>query len=146
TAISSSKYKFKYVNDFIKKIIDNDNNNYNYNNNKPNILDIGTMDCTYIEQLNTIGTAQGINIKSFDDYSYFSRTDCVTIYDGINIPANNNTYDIITMFMVLHHIPTTKNIIKLVISINKVLKINGYILIREHDIRSHLEALYVDWI
>lgn len=55
------------------------------------------------------------------------------IYDGINIPLNKNSIDLITLFMVLHHVKELKKLLK---SIHKVLSPDGILIIREHDANS----------
>jgi len=109
------------------------------------ILDIGTMDCGFIANLNTLGQAQGINIESFDQYNYHTDTSCVKIYDGINVPYDDNTFDLVTVLMVLHHVPKD-SIDTLLKSIYDVLKPGGLLLIRDHDVTKRIERQYIGWI
>jgi ubiquinone/menaquinone biosynthesis C-methylase UbiE len=51
-------------------------------------------------------------------------------YDGYNIPFDNEFFDLITCSMVLHHIEHIEIILK---EMNRVLKINGLLFIKEHD-------------
>lgn len=54
-------------------------------------------------------------------------------YDGVNLPYDDSKFDLITCLMTLHHIPN-KNINKLCLEISRVLKTNGILIIREHNI------------
>jgi len=96
------------------------------------ILDIGTESIDYLKKID----AYGINIKEgFDhyttEYDTFDNYKKFKFYDGINIPFKDNKFDIITIYSVLHHIPTLQ---KLIINIKRVLKKDGFIFIKENDI------------
>lgn len=60
-------------------------------------------------------------------------------YDGINIPFCNDSFDLITSLMVLHHVENLDNLLK---EINRVIKIDGYLLIKEHNVYSE----YIEWL
>lgn len=62
-------------------------------------------------------------------------------YDGVNIPAKNNSVDLITCFQSLHHIPNKMNTIK---EIARVVKKNGIVIIREHDAQTEDDKKYID--
>ena len=57
------------------------------------------------------------------------------------IDYDNNTFDIVSSFYVLHHIDNLTNTIN---EIKRVLKPNGYILIIEHDNHDDLDNLLID--
>ena len=107
-----------------------------------NILDIGT------ESPNTFRIAKkitgcknvfGINIRNgFNHYkeTIDENTKGFKFYDGINIPFGDESMDVITLFYVLHHIPTDEAAEKLSNDIFRVLKPGGYIVIVDHDCRN----------
>ena len=65
--------------------------------------------------------------------------------NGINIPLKKESVDLIIILMVLHHVPE-KNMINLLKSVYNVLKPNGLLLIREHDVTNEIESLYIDFM
>lgn len=73
--------------------------------------------------LDSFSTQKIIPVKGFD-FQY---------YNGLKIPFNDNTFDIITCSMVLHHVKYQSILIS---DIRRVLKKNGIILIKEHDSKS----------
>jgi ubiquinone/menaquinone biosynthesis C-methylase UbiE len=99
-------------------------------------LDIGCFDGNITEafknkfNLNKL-QVHGVDIKSYNKYDeiIFSK------YDGITLPYNDNSFDLITCLMVLHHIPK-ENLFNILHEINRVLKPNGVLILREHDVDS----------
>ena len=84
--------------------------------------------------------AYGIDIKKFDsDYKNVN----FQVYDGISIPFENNSIDIITCRMVLHHINNPLNTIN---EIYRVLKPGGKIIITEHNVNTYnyLKIMHID--
>jgi SAM-dependent methyltransferase len=74
----------------------------------------------------------GIDIKQYietEDFTY-------TVYDGINIPYEDNKFDVITCFMILHHIPND-SLEGLLKEIYRVMKPGGFLLLREHNADKH---------
>lgn len=71
----------------------------------------------------------GIDIKKYanveDDFIY-------KVYDGKHIPYNNESFDLVTCFMVLHHIPP-ENLQILLSELYRVMKPKGVLIIREHS-------------
>ncbi len=110
------------------------------------ILDIGTTDCDYISQLNTKADAHGINIEDMKAFNYVTDTSCVEIYDGIHIPYPDSFFDIVTITMVLHHIDNLNGQTELIKEIYRVLKPDGYLFIKEHDILNDKQKIYTDFI
>lgn len=70
----------------------------------------------------------GIDIKQYQDIPDFT----FDIYDGITIPYTNDSFDLITCFMVLHHVPSD-NLVSLLSEIYRVMRPNGLLILREHD-------------
>lgn len=62
--------------------------------------------------------------------------DNIKVYDGINIPFNENTFDFITILQTFHHIEDN-NLNKLIQDVSRVISTNGYLLIKEHDVKSN---------
>jgi len=129
----SSTYKIDFLSD-------------NFDIKNKYILDIGTEDCFYIDKLNKFCTSYGINVESHEQYSYHSDKSCIKIYDGKNIPFKDNEFDIITIYMVLHHITNIDDILYLLNDAKRVLKPNGVLLLREHDFNTEFDEYYIDFI
>ena len=60
-----------------------------------------------------------------------------------NLPFHDNSIDMITAFMSIHHIQDIESLIK---EICRVLKPNGYLFFRENDVTSNELKLYLDKI
>lgn len=71
-------------------------------NNSPKILDIGSGTGDVAAKLRSIGKdVTPMDVTSFHWY----RTLQPIIYDGINLPFSNLTFDIALLLMVMHHTP-----------------------------------------
>lgn len=98
-------------------------------------LDIGCFDGKITElfgkyfRLNKLQT-HGVDIK---DYNNQNSEFVFSQYDGKILPYSDNSFDLITCMMVLHHIPED-NLPKLIQEINRVMKPNGVLILREHDV------------
>jgi ubiquinone/menaquinone biosynthesis C-methylase UbiE len=73
----------------------------------------------------------GIDIKKYIDTSDFTYI----VYDGQYIPLEDNTFDLVTCFMILHHIPP-QNLNILLREIFRVMKSGGKLILREHNAES----------
>lgn len=121
--------KAKELKDIIKNI--------NYNKNK--YVDIGCEECSfplYFGNLFNITNVSCINIDNWESKYTVTKpnmTDCnFKIYDGFNLPYENNSISVISIYMVLHHIhPKIRK--KLIDSIYDKLEKNGIVIIREHN-------------
>jgi SAM-dependent methyltransferase len=98
-------------------------------------LDIGCFDggiteamgrCFHLDKHQT----HGVDIKPYKD-EYANIT--FTAYDGIKLPFSDDSFDLITCLMTLHHIPKD-NLEPLLKEISRVMKHDGIIILREHDI------------
>jgi len=104
-----------------------------------NYLDIGCGDCKQTKILgNAIGLSDdkiyGADISHWGGYNEEKRSKVgINIIglkeDGI-LPFENNSFCLISAFMVLHHVRPLE---KLLSEIVRILKPNGYFFIREHD-------------
>lgn len=70
-----------------------------------------------------LGEFAGMKIIPIDGFVYKD-------YNGIDIPYPDNSFDLVTMFMVFHHV---REPLKLLGEIHRVLKKGGVLLLREHD-------------
>jgi SAM-dependent methyltransferase len=74
--------------------------------------------------------AYGVDIKNYDaDNKNFT----FMLYDKRNLPFDNGYFDLITVFMCLHHIEP-KNLNILLSDISRVMKPGGTLIIREHGL------------
>lgn len=76
--------------------------------------------------------AFGIDIKNYIKSSVSPKF-TFKEYNGLNIPFTDNSFDLITIFMVLHHV-SDNNIELFVSDVARVLKPGGVIIIREHGL------------
>lgn len=59
------------------------------------------------------------------------------LVDGSDLPFNDNSFDLITANMVLHHVDDLDGLLQ---EIRRVLRPNGYLIISEHDILSNMDS------
>ena len=125
------------------------------NNSQPRIspscyLDIGCFDGSITNsiaryfKLNKLQT-HGVDIKSYGKSVGDSEYDDITFteYDGKILPYSDDSFDLITCLMVLHHVPE-ENLNTLMSEINRVMKPNGVIILREHDVNKNVERKALD--
>lgn len=62
-------------------------------------------------------------------------------YDGITLPYCNNCFDLITIYMVLHHIADVESFLK---EVQRVLRPGGLVILREHDCTPNETRLFLD--
>lgn len=110
-------------------------------------LDFGTNDGEITEEIGgyfttSLKNVYGIDVKdSMDPNTNYSKKFNFQFYDGYKIPFPDQTFDLITSFQVLHHIPHYKKMLK---EIYRVLKPNGVFIIREHDVKSKIDAYIIN--
>lgn len=107
-------------------------------------LDIGCLDGHITEKIGrnfnlNKWQIHGIDIKPHEEYKNITFTQ----YDGKILPYSDNSFDLITCLMVLHHIPRD-NLDKLMQEINRVMKPNGVVIIREHNVKNDTESDLLD--
>jgi len=84
----------------------------------------------------------GTDIESWGPYSVKRKFNFDFRYiKNDKLMFENKSFDLITCFLSLHHIPKLKNILK---EIHRILKPNGIILILEHDLYNMYDKLLVD--
>jgi SAM-dependent methyltransferase len=131
----------------------------------PHILDIGTEYLAFLETLSEIyntNNVQGLNISDWDHYAS-DNTLCapcsscefrdlerstrpvsksklpIRMYDGHTIPFKDRSFDLITIFSVLHHVCHFN---EFVAEIARVA--NRYIYIKDYDIQSEETARMIE--
>lgn len=123
-------------------------NNIDCNYNKiGNLLDIGcntgeiTRQVKKLLKLNKkksicidVGSFSGRKIIPTNDITYH-------IYDGINIPFQNDEFYLVIMMQVLHHV---ENVEQFMENLYRVIKPNSIILFREHDCIDNKMSYLID--
>jgi SAM-dependent methyltransferase len=98
-------------------------------------LDIGCFDGGITKamgqyfNLNKMQT-YGVDIKPYKD-NYADIT--FAVYDGIQLPFSDSSFDLMSCLMTLHHIPKD-NLELLLKEISRVMKPDGILILREHDV------------
>ncbi len=133
---SSSRLRYK----LIKSVIDRHYTKIG-NRTNINILDVGTEDCLYIDLLGKIGKSYAINIKTEKFVSYVTDHSCIKYYDGVNMPFEPETMDIITCTMVIHHMDKPLETLK---NIYNTLKKDGLLIIKEHNCNNKYTKFLID--
>ena len=103
----------------IGKYLDIGCNNGVYTVALGNLLKLNKSDIYGID----LGKFAGMSIEPIDGFNYKD-------YDGVNIPYDDNSFDLISMFMVFHHVNRPNELMS---EIKRVTKKGGLILLREHD-------------
>lgn len=117
--------------------------------NIKNYIDIGCGNCnvSYLfgKKLGlTDSNIFGADIKQWFHYEKDTRNKLINfieLKEGEDLPMKSNTYDLISLFMVLHHVKDKNNLIK---NIHKILKEKKYLLITDHDIHDDVDLQLVD--
>lgn len=136
--------------DSIPKTINNDRGVYRIKSLKKYILDkcninpikyldIGCYDGEITKQIGLYykTDTHGIDVKKYKEYDFTFKT-----YDSL-IPYKDNTFDLITCFMVLHHVDDEK-LNTLIKEIYRVSNNNCIIIIREHNVQKNINKLCLD--
>jgi len=82
----------------------------------------------------------GVDIKNFTNQKIVPVSGFhFKYYDGSKIPYPDENFDLVSFFMVLHHIPNLEFSLE---EAHRVLKRGGYLLIKEHDAKN----LETEWL
>lgn len=115
-----------------------------------NYLDIGCGDCIKTKLL---GDMLGLNSKQIygaDILEWSSYTEQERKQLSINIidlkpnkplPIKSNKFSLVSVYMVLHHVKKLKLMLN---EIHRILKPNGYLIIKEHDAITSLDCMLAD--
>jgi ubiquinone/menaquinone biosynthesis C-methylase UbiE len=97
----------------------------------------GNLTKSIVEYFNILSeNVYGIDIKKHESFTFDFK-----LFNGGEIPHPDNTFDIITCFMLLHHCQNYKKLIK---EIHRVLKSGGILIIKEHDCIDKNDKLVLD--
>lgn len=84
----------------------------------------------------------GVDIKSYGgDFGYSEIT--FSKYNGKKLPYSDNSFDLITCLMVLHHVPKG-NLQILMSEINRVMRPDGVVILREHNVVKDIDRSALD--
>lgn len=113
----------------------------------PLFLDIGTEDNTVLNELERIGAnikarACGVNIDTgfehYETYQQSVKDERIKIYNGRDLPFDDNSIGLITIFSVLHHVidepKSCENITALLSDVRRVMAPGAYLIIKENNI------------
>jgi len=75
-----------------------------------------------------------------DKYSQYVTYRYLTIN---TLPFENNTFDMITCFQVLHHLPRI-GVLIILSELYRVLKVGGYMIVREHACETDVDRMMID--
>jgi len=113
-------------------------------------IDIGCGDCKLTHVLgNALGldnkNIYGTDIESWGPYIKKEREKLpirVKFFnEGEKLPFKNSMFSFATAFMVLHHV---KDLSIMMSEINRIIKMGGYIMIREHDAMTYADYMLID--
>lgn len=104
------------------------------------------VDCINIEdwesktyQIENEGLVASKNIPGYNKDTKYQ----FTYYDGVNIPKKDNSIELCSSFMVLHHVLKLDELLD---DIHRVIKKGGVFIIREHDSYDYVYSKYLDII
>lgn len=136
-------YRSKQINQKIKSIKQVINNNLMpFTCNK--ILDIGTEDVNYIVELENSLKCPVIGLNITSGYSHYVtyneavESGKIVLYDGINIPFDDNEFNLVTIISVLHHVIDIEHFMQ------EVCRVAKNIYIRDNDMSTITSRYIVD--
>jgi 2-polyprenyl-3-methyl-5-hydroxy-6-metoxy-1,4-benzoquinol methylase len=83
----------------------------------------------------------GIDIANFNKVNNITFTECSNF--SIKLPFSDNSFDLITCLMTLHHIPE-QNISTMISELYRVMKFGGTVILREHNVNKKIEGVGLD--
>lgn len=113
-------------------------------------LDFGCGDCkltrTYGKSIDIKdGNIYGADITEWGGYSDKSRNEIGINFIGIeknkNFKLDDKMFDLVSCFMVLHHVDNLDFTLK---ELNRITKLNGYMYLTEHSVINNLEKMLCD--
>ena len=114
--------------------------------NVSNYLDIGCFDGSITYEVGKHFNLEKDNINGIDIQEY-NNYENITFskYDGSTLPYNNNNFNLITCYMVLHHIKKD-NLNKLIKEIYRVMEKGGILILREHNVTNKYEEKLINYM
>jgi ubiquinone/menaquinone biosynthesis C-methylase UbiE len=120
----------------------------NTTNNKhiTRVLDVGCGNGDITKEYAKTLKIEPSNVCGIDilDYENTNNQFIYKKFNGCNIPYENNSFDLVVCFVMIHHVAADK--IGLINDIKRVLKPNGILIIREHDVTTTKDIIYLDLI
>lgn len=108
----------------------------------PKYLDIGGKEGAITKEFGSIINASSIDIVEVDKYDVEGiNYHIVKSGENYTLPYEDNSFDIITAFMVLHHVESLDQMVK---EITRVCKPNGVVVIFDHDCWDSMDAMLID--
>ncbi len=121
-------------------------------------LDVGAGDCSITKEIGAalgIGKKNiyGLELKENDDHyigkhDYSSNVEdlgCIyKTYDGLHMPFDDNTFDYVSLLMVLHHVGNDDTLDKFVKEVKRIMKPDGVLIVREHNCDSEEMKAIID--
>ena len=111
------------------------------------VLDIGCGSGLKIARIGYLLELPKANINAIDIEGWsvnFNRSNAISFVSmkiGDKLPYESNLFDLITIFMALHHIDNHNDMIK---EISRCLKSDGICIIREHDVLNNIDSMLCD--
>jgi 2-polyprenyl-3-methyl-5-hydroxy-6-metoxy-1,4-benzoquinol methylase len=117
-------------------------------------LDFGCGDCyktSIISRMLGLSdkNAHGVDIEEWSNITAAKNRQShpmvtfTPVKESTPLPFPDNTFDVVTIMMVIHHIKTPQ-LRSFMIDINRVVKPGGIVVIVEHDVRCALDAMIID--
>lgn len=111
------------------------------------ILDVGTENPNFLNIIETnfaASSVQGINIDSgychhTKEFEEISNDHRFQFYDGLHIPFENNSFDLVCIFSVIHHIEKAAAVIKELARVSR-----RFIYIKDVNLETEEEKLFFD--
>jgi SAM-dependent methyltransferase len=108
----------------------------------PKYLDMGGKEGAITKEFGSLIGARSIDVVEVDEYTVEGiKYHVVESGDNYKLPYRDNEFDIITAFMVLHHV---ENLLSMISEIQRVLKPGGYFVVADHDCWDAMDAMLID--
>jgi ubiquinone/menaquinone biosynthesis C-methylase UbiE len=96
-------------------------------------LDVGCFDGSITYEIGKYYNAKSTHGADIKQHKPTYDNIIFSLYDGKKLPYPDNTFDLITCLMTLHHVPV-ENLSLLISEISRVMKVGGVLILREHDL------------
>ncbi len=104
----------KHDKDYIKAVNNKVYNIKRFVTNASSVLDVGTEDLRYLKKLDKEYkcNSMGLNLNDNSVFAHYGEgwnelkeSGKLTLYDGVNMPFPDNSYELITAISIIHHVP-----------------------------------------
>lgn len=121
-------------------------------NNAMTYLDIGCGNCIKTKYIGELLELDLENIYGADIKSWFTYADknniandlsinFIELEEGKKLPIESNKFDLVTALYMLHHV---KNLTLMLQELNRIIKLDGYLFITEHDAPTPADKMLCD--